>query len=611
MARQATTDQVQVPSAQPRPSLTSSVAGMRASLESLTSGGGAFEFLTDLQRDFRRLQETARTSGFDGLEEAASHAEALVAQLLEEGDQPSESGLDALRAAMARLDEASIAVSAVAEREIRNLGAGPIARSGIHPLDERIGGIRRGVYLLAGVPGSGHFTAVLQFLNAGLSAGERVALVTGVEPAQVFETAHHWGFPLEEAWRDGRLRLVGYQADFSRRIQHSAEPLEIFEELSQAVGDGVARLGIYPGTPIWETRSNPLVGQRFLEWADRHRFTVWGTLMRELGEGLAASTEWVLQGAAGVFELQQLRTGLLQLWVRSVSPPVELPGPITCALRPGAGLVTPTELPSRRSTDAPPGSERRLLMISLAPETPDDLTLWASQAFDVTSLTEPLELVPRLQDDAAFGTVLIYVSRDNVERAILACRAARPVTIAPIILASDQPLRASDRTRALQAGADEFLSGSIDLAELSCRIERARSIPRDRARQPRPSQAVAVRRGSSEALDTETFASFVRTRMTSEGMGFFVLARVTGPGSTGDAFRTVVLQQIRWESGDFAGTMPGGFGIVLEGSRKSQVEAFLKRLRRALKDGGDGSGLEFEILSNPADAARIRKLVRG
>lgn len=602
---------VQVPDDQRHP-LTSSVAGMRASLESLSNGAGAYEFLHDLLRDFRKLQETARSSGFDGLEEAANQAEGLVAEMLEAGAYPDESQIDALRAAMERVDAASVAASGVAEREIRASAGGHLAPSGIEPLDERIGGIRRGVYLLAGVPGSGHFTALLQFLHAGLHRGERVALVTGVDPAQVFETAEHWGFPLEDAWQQGMLRLVGYQADFSRRIQHSAEPLEIFDELSQAIGDGIARLGIYPGTPIWETRSNPLVGQRFLEWADRHQFTVWGTLMRELGEGLAASTEWVLQGAAGVFELQQLRSGLLQLWVRSVSPPVELPGPITCALKPGAGLVTPAEVPSRRSTDAPAGSERRLLMVSLTPSTPDDLTAWARRAFEVTHLIEPLELVPRLQDDDAFGTVLIYVNRTNVERAILACRAARPVTAAPIIVASDQPLRATDRTRALQAGADDFLSGSIDLAELSCRIERARSVPRDRTRQSRSSRTVAPREGSSEVLEARPFASRVLARLADQSAPCFALVRATGPGVGDERFESIVLQQIRWESGDFAGGLSdGGFGIVLEGARRNQAEAFLTRLRGSLTAAGDGAEIEFEVLSCPSEAQLVRTLVRG
>ena len=157
-------------------------------------------------------------------------------------------------------------------------------RTGIEPLDARIGGLKPGaVYLLAGGPSAGTLTAVLQFLHAGLELGERVGLLTGHSPEEVLEEGRHWGFGLDQAWHQNRLRLLGYRGDFLQRIVQAGEPREVFEELTALLGGPVTRLALDPGTPLWESRATPADAQHFLDWCAQSGVTIWGTLTTDPG----------------------------------------------------------------------------------------------------------------------------------------------------------------------------------------------------------------------------------------------------------------------------------------------------------------------------------------
>ncbi|UCG86520.1 MAG: hypothetical protein JSW71_21910 [Gemmatimonadota bacterium] len=253
-----------------------------------------------------------------------------------------------------------------------------ILTSGIEPLDRRLGGMHAGgVYVIAGAPGSGKLTCVTQFLNAGIQSGDQVALLSGTRPDHLFERASHWGLDLEQAWRRGRLRLLGFTPDFERRLVSAPDPQDVFDELSDLVGPGVKRIGIDPGKQLWETRAGTSLSSRFTHWAERTGITAWATLGSDLKDTLSPATEWVLQSATGVFRMERLPTGLLQLWVHRSSPPVDSPGPITLELIPGQGLQAPATRLDRRRTDAPLGSERRMALLQLAQQLPQEIVSWA------------------------------------------------------------------------------------------------------------------------------------------------------------------------------------------------------------------------------------------
>lgn len=211
--------------------------------------------------------------------------------------------------------------------------------TGIEPLDKRLGGIRAGgVYVMAGVPGSGKLVSVLQFMNTGLAGDGRVALLTGAPPDQVFDQASHWGFDLKDAWKRGQLRLLGFSRDFEQLLLRAADPRDVFDELAHMMGPDVERLGVDPGKALWETRAGTTLASRFIEWAEASQMTIWATLGSGMAQSSSPAGEWVMQAASGVFEFERLTTGVRQLWIRRINPPSDLQRPLNLELVPGVGL---------------------------------------------------------------------------------------------------------------------------------------------------------------------------------------------------------------------------------------------------------------------------------
>ncbi|MDH3455375.1 MAG: hypothetical protein OER90_00920 [Gemmatimonadota bacterium] len=483
-------------------------------------------------------------------------------------------------------------------------------QTGIQPFDERAGGLRAGgVYVIAGAPGSGKLAAVLQFLHTGLEAGERVALLTSMAPDQVFEQAQHLGFDFEGAWTEGQLRVLGFAAEFDRLLLSAAEPARVFNELGELAGHDVARLGVDPGKPLWETRAGTSLSSRFLEWGKSFEATILVTVASDLEDTLSPATEWVLQSAAGVLKIDRLPNGLRQLWVRRISPPIDHQGPVTLALVPGKGYCEPIGRFDRRRTDTPIGSERRLLLLRLSDTVPAELLGWARNRYDAIELEEPLRVVSRLQDGEEFGVVLVYLDREHSREAAEACRAIRPLTGAPIILATDDRLRATDRTLALDAGANDFLSDNFSLVELVSRIERAMQAasgqPQSRRAEDEPAAAPP-----QAMVEAEEFARQIDERLIDSNALPFALIQFRCSGPVIRKLGEVLVDQIR-DAGDCVGKTPDGFGVVLQGARPRQADGYLARVRDALSQiKGGPADFEVTVISSATDREAISKAVR-
>ncbi|MFC1640124.1 ATPase domain-containing protein [Gemmatimonadota bacterium] len=484
--------------------------------------------------------------------------------------------------------------------------------TGIEPLDKRLGGIRAGgVYVMAGVPGSGKLVSMLQFLNAGLPGDGRVALLTGAPPEQVFDQASHWGFELKDAWKRGQLRLLGFSRDFEQLLLRAADPRDVFDELASMMGPDVERLGVDPGKALWETRAGTTLASRFIEWVELSQLTIWATL----GSGIAGSAspagEWVMQAASGVFEFERMTTGVRQLWIRRINPPSDLQRPLNLELVPGVGLQHSTGRLEGGGTDAPIGNERRLGLLKLADKIPSEIVGWAGKRYDVVELDDSLRLVTRLQDGDSFGVILVYLDRAHTEDAAEACRAVRPFTIAPIILACDDRLRASDRTAALDAGANDFLSDNFAMAELASRIERAAQSVRGLA-PPRRSQEHAKDSVAAALFDASSFTEAVKTRLDAKDGSIFTLVLIQAPSVPEELLGDAMLQQVRGDMGDIAGIAAGGYGVVLQGARPQQADAFLGRLQHTLKNESVGAdALDVRVFGSATDTEQIIELLIG
>jgi CheY-like chemotaxis protein len=482
-------------------------------------------------------------------------------------------------------------------------------QTGIEPLDRRTGGLRAGgVYVIAGVTGSGKLPAVLQFINTGVETGEQVAMLTGTHPEQLLEQAAYMGFGFEDAWKRGQLRLVGFTDNFERLLLRAGDPDEVFAELTESAGPNVSRLGIDPGKPLWETRAGTALGNRFVHWAESSKATTWATLGSDLTDTVSPATEWVLQTASGVMKVERQPNGVHQLWIRRLSPPPDSQGAISLELVPGKGLQQPSGSLDRRRTDAPSGAERRMLLLKLADSVPDEIAGWARSRFDLVESDQPLSLVAELQEGDSYGIIFIYVDRNRSAEAVAACRALRPLSSAPIILAADDRLRASDRTDALDSGANDFLSDNFSIVELASRIERAiestRGLPlKRRSRETPVSQTLAT------AMPADIFAEAVQSQLDNDEGAMFTLVLV-GDGEAHDRLGGALVEQVRVDMGDFVGHAGDRFGVILQGARPAQADSFLGRVRAALKKGGITSPeLDVRVMNSATDAVEISRLL--
>ncbi len=482
--------------------------------------------------------------------------------------------------------------------------------SGVAPLDERTGGLEQGgVYLIAGSPGPAKLVAVLQFLHAGLMAGERGLLLTSSRAPGILEVARAWGFDLDGAWRLGKLGILGFRDDFEMRVLRSADPQDALDELHALVGPDVARMAVEPGSAFFHGGTRTLLGRAFLEWARRHPATVWATLAIDGGDGLPASAEWLVHSTDGVFLVDQGSEGLYRVRVRNAYPTSNHEDPITLQLTPGQGLVAPDPVPTRRRSDRTAGDADRLLLVTLGEPAPGDLETWARGMFTTEVVANPLEAVSALQEGSGFGSVLVYCSRGHVMDAVRACRAMRPLTGSPILVAADDALRATDRVNMLEAGADDCMSGGVNVRELGTRIKQAvenggKAAPKRKAAERQPEPAVGG------VVDGEVFGAEVSRRSENTILGVFSVVRASAAGVATPELQDFLAEQIRDEEGDLVTAAGEACLVLLQGARSDQARSFVARVERRLKERQAGAGhLESEILAHPRDKKRIASAI--
>jgi CheY-like chemotaxis protein len=473
--------------------------------------------------------------------------------------------------------------------------------SGIGPFDERVGGFRDGgLYLIAGGPGSGKLTFLLQSLERGVRDGERVALLSGGSPEELLDQAAFWGFDLRTPWEQGRCILLGFRGEFSRRVVHTPDPGEAFAELSRLLDGPVARLAIDPGTFVWDTRAGPAMAHLFLDWIQEMGATTLATVPEGLDDGHGPSTEWVVQRAQGVFQIARHPRGLHEIRVERMTPPVDEPGPISLELAPGRGFGAPTGRFDRRRGGPRPES-KRLLLLRLTETVPTDIEAWFGRQFEVEVADDPLRAITRLQAES-FGAVCVYAARERAEDAVEACRTIRAISRAVLLLLSDEPLRSVDTSRALDAGCDDVLSGSVDLRELDSRLKRAgESAGREPAQERERPEA------AGGPLDDAEFRRLVSERLISQGLDQFSLLLVIAPA--GDDMAGVLYDSVRSDQGDLVGRVRRGWGVLLQDARAQQAEVFLQRLRDSLTENGSRMPLSAEILAAPEQSERIRAML--
>lgn len=511
--------------------------------------------------------------------------------------------------------------------------------SGIAPLDDRTEGLEQGgLHLLSAPPDPARTAAVVQFVAAALEDGDRAALVSPTPPERLFAASRRFGRPLEAAWREGRLRLVGFRGEHEARLRRAGSPAEVYRELEGLLDPLPGRIAFDPGTALWEGRGDGSAAGALLDFLEAVPATALATTTADLGGELPLSAELVAQSAAGIFQLREAGGGLLRLVIQELDGGRPEQAEVTLALREGEGLAAPDEVPGRRWSDRPGADRDAVLHLPLEERLSEEAEAWLRERYDVTGVEEPLDLVARLQTDEPFGLVLLSLTRRRLgagRRACRVCRRLRPEL--PVVVVSEEAFRASDRADLLRDGAEECMTGGVNVEELASRLELART----RVRRP-PSDAEAETVGAAElahaagtgrgdgqgggngdgqgpgpgaerengaagALDEGSFRERLRERMRTAEPRVFSLVRFRGTEEDGGLARRLS-EVIRAEEGDFAGLLGQEPAVCLADTVPSEAGAFVRRVRESLRTGADGPAVEAEVLGSARDAARLREL---
>jgi CheY-like chemotaxis protein len=487
----------------------------------------------------------------------------------------------------------------------------PGIASGIHRLDERLGGLEQGgVYLFAGPPGPSKMVAALQFLHQGVSGGERGLLLSSSEAEEILDVAGAWGFDLDTAWKEDCLEVIGFRDDFEMRVLRSTEPEDALEELGQLADPEITRIAVDPGSLFLQGGTRTLLGRTFLEWARRHSATVVATLSVDSHGSLPAAAEWLVQATSGVFLFEKRQDGLQQISLqRAIPGAAGSEDPITLQLIPGKGLTAPDRFPTRRRSDRPAGEANRVLLLSLVEPGTSDLEGWVRSTFRAEVVATPLDALAALRGGAAFGGVLIHSPRRRIREAAQACRAIRPLTGAAVVVASDEAIRSSDRVTFLEAGADDCLTGGVDFRELGARLDQAvKTGGKPHGHTDAVRAVPAALQGG--VVDPAFLASEAARRSQDPSASVFTLVAIGSGPDQAEELLEIVADEIRREEGDLAARGPDGCVVLLQGTRRGPAGAFLARVRSAveLRLGGDRAML-FQVATNPADHDQVESLL--
>ena len=487
-------------------------------------------------------------------------------------------------------------------------------RSGIDVVDERLGGLQPGrTYVLTGAPGTGKTIACLEFLFAGITEGEQVAMLTVDDPGDLLAQGDFLGIDLDDALRREQLVLLRYQLDFARRFSRSVSPEIAFEEFRRLLGPvAPKRIVIDSIAPFLEAGHASGAGiTAALSFVDSLGATSMVTFPGDLAGLYDRRLEPMMQRAGAIlhFSAQPDRTG--QIEIRKVRFKVPSTAPILFQITPGVGIAPLNDSRARRHEDVPDDTRRKLLLLDLAGGFPPEHIAALRSSFDVAVREGVASALSNLLQSSP-GVILIDVKRDLVRDAIALVRELRRSgSRAPIVLVTAYRLRSTDRARALRAGADDFIPADVDPDELLMRVEgvarRGRSTAQSFADADVP-LAVQPQQGDHFApLDGDAFRDAIKAHVTGDRVPFFTIVRARVPDQDARVLSEVAIRTMRVDGGDLAAIDGSGLSVYLHSARRKDVSPFVERLRDEWRRIGKGE-LEVDTLSYPGDEQRVQEL---
>lgn len=478
---------------------------------------------------------------------------------------------------------------------------------GVKVLDERLNGHSPGgLIALVGGPGTGKTVAALHFLDEGVRQGGRVAHLTQARPEDVVKQANSIGIDLDAHLRSGDWMILGYHPGFRQRYRRTIDPAEVFAEFEGLINDGAApdRIVLDTCAPLVDGREAANGAELLVDLLGRLGATCLLTFSAEQLAELDSGFDVISQRASLVLHLTLNSSGRRQFVIRKTLGPADLAGPIGFDIRDRLGIVPFS--PSRRDREETRAStQRRLLLLDIPGELPEELRLWFEQSFDLFRTSDPVDAFPELAR-REFGLVVLNVDRRSVNRALhvmhqLRRAARRP----PILVMCGYDLRASDRARALRFGADDFVSGGLNPEELASRIETLIRRGRSAGAAQTDIDEVPKKVASEDAVSLAPVLDTVRARLQMEKPPIFSLVLLR-PAS-GRRIKTLakhVAGKMRHGSEDRMSLGPGRVEVYLDGALASHAEIFLNRVRT-----DNWEKIAAVVYTSPTDREDLLKLL--
>jgi archaellum biogenesis ATPase FlaH len=253
-------------------------------------------------------------------------------------------------------------------------------------LDERLNGHwPGGLIALVGGPGTGKTVAALHFLEEGVRRGGRVAHLTQARPEDVVKQANSIGIDLAPHLRSGDWLMLGYQPGFRQRYRRTIDPAEVFSELEDLIGGGPRpeRVVLDTCAPLVEGRDVANGAELLVDLLGRMGGNCLLTFSAEKLAELDSGFDVISQRASLVLHVTLNSSGRRQFFIRKTLGPAELAGPIGFDIRDRLGIVPFSSTRRERAEETRASVRRRILLLDIPGELPDELRLWFEQSFEL------------------------------------------------------------------------------------------------------------------------------------------------------------------------------------------------------------------------------------
>jgi KaiC/GvpD/RAD55 family RecA-like ATPase len=480
--------------------------------------------------------------------------------------------------------------------------------TGISELDQRLGGLTPGrYYLLTGTPGAGKTSACLHFLAEGLRAGEPCAILTQENPDDLFAQAQFIGQDFRRAVADESLALLQYRLDFSDNYSRVGNPRAVAREMIEVLGPNRPRRLVVDSILPFIQAGGAMHGAAtsLVHMMEELQACAYFTVPGDLGDSFYARLyDPLVSGTAGVLHFEILHDDVRQVSIRKIRQAPASTEPLRFLIRAGLGIV---EIP-----DGAPGvevvtNERRVALVNSGGFLGGDLFASLARAYELDTFTSTDEALAQVAN--GYALVLVAVDPVTADSALSFVRAVRRTSGVPIVLVSHADgLRAVTKSRAVRAGADDFLAIEESAHGLLSRIEAARARgPRDTETRLRPERLFVQPRDAGQRpvpLPEEEIARAVRHHVSTAEHPFFALVRLKAPENVLDLAWQALTRGLRLADGD----------LIAHGERSGEVVIYLhdisRRHARELLSRIFAADPRFDTVDvrvdhYPADAPRI------